>query len=558
MKRCILYARVSTEEQARSGYSLGQQIEALKGWAKAEGYEIVGEVQDGGHSGASLERPGLDHVRDLVSAGGVDAVLTQDRDRFSREPAYRFLLEKEFAEKGTRIRSLNDRGDDSPEGQLTDAIMDQLARYERAKTAERSRRGKVQKVRQGKIVAGHTANYGFAFNEDRDGYVIREDHMAVVRRIMHMVAEGTSIYSVKKTLEDEGVPTPPKPKQPEGGRRWSKRTIRDIVLDDLYRPLAHEEIGVLVGRQVAATLDPEKEYGIWFFNRRRTTFTPVSEVGPDGQRVYKKRQKTIEKPREEWIGVPIRLSGSGLSRTVVDEARDRIKDNVPTPKTGDRLMELRGVLYCGSCGSRMVANRVLQPRSKKPAYYYRCPTRQHEGKDACPDGKHHRAEKVEEKVWEAVMALRTTPDALIDALDRMIAEERNRHGDPERETRALADALSDLDGQRRRAQDLAIKGLLDPDELRARLAGMDEDRRALEHRMASLRDRKGEVAYLELLKADYLGMYGWAETERLAEATGEQRHEEYRRLRLRAEADGDGDVRLTWPVSIVSEEPSPR
>src|SRR5215208_5738072 len=86
-KRAILYARVSTDEQARSGYSLAQQLEALREYAAREGYEVLEEVSDPGQSGASLERPGMDSVRDLVAAGGVSVVLAQDRDRFAREPA---------------------------------------------------------------------------------------------------------------------------------------------------------------------------------------------------------------------------------------------------------------------------------------------------------------------------------------------------------------------------------------------------------------------------------------------------------------------------------------
>ena len=50
--RAILYARVSTDEQARSGYSLAQQLEALRGYCEREGYEVLEEVQDPGQSGA--------------------------------------------------------------------------------------------------------------------------------------------------------------------------------------------------------------------------------------------------------------------------------------------------------------------------------------------------------------------------------------------------------------------------------------------------------------------------------------------------------------------------
>src|SRR5215207_11679720 len=123
-KTAILYARVSTDEQVRSGYSLAQQVEALREYAAREGYEVLAEVTDPGQSGASLERPGMDRVRDLVAAGAVSLVLAQDRDRLSREPAYHYLLKKEFEEHGCSLRALNDRGDDSPEGELMDGVFD--------------------------------------------------------------------------------------------------------------------------------------------------------------------------------------------------------------------------------------------------------------------------------------------------------------------------------------------------------------------------------------------------------------------------------------------------
>src|SRR5215207_2257441 len=102
-KRAVLYARVSTDEQARSGYSLAQQLEALREYAAQEGYEVLEEVTDPGQSGASLTRPGMDRVRDLVAEGIVSTVLAQDRDRLAREPAYLYLLREEFAERGTAL-----------------------------------------------------------------------------------------------------------------------------------------------------------------------------------------------------------------------------------------------------------------------------------------------------------------------------------------------------------------------------------------------------------------------------------------------------------------------
>src|ERR687897_461908 len=182
----ILYARVSTKKQAEDDrYSIPQQLAALREYAAREGYEVLEEVEDPGYSGATLNRPGLDRVRDLVAAGGVSVLLAQDRDRFAREPAYLYLLREEFAPHGCTLRALNDRGDDSPEGQLTDGILDQIARFERLKIMERSRRGRQRKAREGKVLATHAPRYGFRLNAARDSYEINENEMEVIGRIFH-------------------------------------------------------------------------------------------------------------------------------------------------------------------------------------------------------------------------------------------------------------------------------------------------------------------------------------------------------------------------------------
>jgi site-specific DNA recombinase len=163
-------------------------------------------------------------VRDVVSAGGVSVVLAQDRDRFAREPAYHYLLRREFEEHGTKVRAINDRGDESPEGELTDGILDQLAKFERAKTAERTRRGKLQKARSGKVVGGHPVNYGFRMNTARDAYEVDERKMSVVWRIFRMIGEeGLAITAVAKVLNEEGEPGPT-------GGRWNTKAVRSFVL----------------------------------------------------------------------------------------------------------------------------------------------------------------------------------------------------------------------------------------------------------------------------------------------------------------------------------------
>jgi site-specific DNA recombinase len=261
--KVVAYARVSTDEQARSGYSIADQEEALRAWCAENGHELLEVVRDEGHSGAYLERQGLDRVRDLVEAGGVSLIVAQNADRLTREPGHRALLDEEFERFGTRLVALDD-WDDSHEGQLLRFLKGWVSKGERLKIAERTRRGKRQKAMQGRIVASPTAPYGFRLNEARDAYLVDDVQMATVRRIFQMVADGASLYGVKRALEAEAVPSP------SGGRLWNRSALRDFLKRDAYFPHTSAEVSTLVAPAVAAGLDPERSYGVAWASRHRT------------------------------------------------------------------------------------------------------------------------------------------------------------------------------------------------------------------------------------------------------------------------------------------------
>ena len=108
--------------------------------------------------------------------------------------------------------------------------------------------------------------------------------MAVVWRIFEMVGvEGKTLYAVKKSLDREGVPTPGR------ARYWSKPFIRSRILDDVYKPHTYAEVREVVAPELTARLDPEKRYGIWYYNVTRKKTRQVAEIGPDGSKVYSKR-----------------------------------------------------------------------------------------------------------------------------------------------------------------------------------------------------------------------------------------------------------------------------
>jgi site-specific DNA recombinase len=539
-QRAVLYARVSTEEQARSGYSLAQQMEALRVYAAQEGYEILEEVRDAGQSGASLERPGLDHVRDLVAADGVSVVLAQDRDRYTREPAHHYLLREEFKEHGCKLKALNDRGDDSPEGELMDGVFDQFAKFERAKTRERTRRGKLRKAQQGKIVAGHRPHYGFTYNANKNNYVIDPDEMRVVQRIFYMVGvEARSLRAVRKTLEAEGVPTP------GGARYWTQVFVRSAILDDVYCPYAYEEVETLVTPEILARLDQDQRYGIFWHNTKRNTYKQVSETGLNGK-TYRKKRKVTPKPREEWIAVPI--PDSGIPREWVDAAREEIKNNRRSPSTSGRFWELSGgLLRCGHCDANMRNYTTLGSRDPDVWYfYYRCARQAEKGSEACPHKKMYPVADVEHRVWEFVSDLLTDPDQLRADLDAMIEEERQgMHGEPEQEEKPWLRKLAQVESKRSRFQDMAAEDYITFDELGAKLSDLEKIRTTAVEKLEAIRNCQERIEEMEKDRDAILESYALRAPEALDELAPEERHQVYRMLRLRAAVKIGGTLEVS-------------
>jgi site-specific DNA recombinase len=519
----ILYARVSTDEQARSGYSLAQQLEALREYAAREGYEVLEEVSDPGQSGASLERPGMDRVRDLVALGGVAVVLAQDRDRFAREPAYHYLLKREFEEHGTKIRALNDRGDESPEGELTDGILDQLAKYEKAKIAERTRRGKLRKAREGRVICGATPTYGFRYNETRDGLLINEPEMRVVEKIFHLAANGVAVRAIQARLYAEGIAAP------KGGPLWDDRVLRRLIANDVYRPHSFEEIADLVTPEVAARLDSAKEYGIQWFNRKQASVHTVTELDGNGGRRYRKRTYVKLRPREEWIAVPV---PAHLPKNLVDRARSALENSKGYERKGlTRGWELRGLVRC-PCGSGM---GTLTSRSKGgPSYhYYTCVRRRKRGRLCTCTQKSLAAIDAESTVWGFISDLLQDPRKISAGMETLIGQERaTGPQEPVKEARLWQQKIAECVHKRSAYQDQQAVGLMTLEELGSKLQELDDARRLAQAELEALTRRQEHLEQLEEDREALLESMAEIVPDALEDLTPEERNKIYRMLRL--------------------------
>src|SRR4051794_14344751 len=225
--RAAIYARVSSDQQAERR-TIDSQVQDLLARAAADGRE-VGEAfrfLDDGHSGASLVRPALERLRDLVGMAAVDVLYVHAPDRLARSYAHQAVLIEEFARAGAEVVFLNRPIGQTPEDTLLLQLQGMFAEYERARIVERSRRGKRHLAQAGAVSVLSRAPYGYRYlgrREAEDGvarFEVVEDKAAIVRQIFHWVGEErVSLTMVCQRLFEAGVPSP------TGNARWNRSMI---------------------------------------------------------------------------------------------------------------------------------------------------------------------------------------------------------------------------------------------------------------------------------------------------------------------------------------------
>jgi hypothetical protein len=172
--------------------------------------------------------------------------------------------------------------------------------------------------------------------------------------------------------------------------------------------------------------------------------------------------------------------------------------------------------------------------------YYVCQRKIRDHNDACTN-KSHRAEKVEAHVWRFVSDLLKDPDRLRAGLDRMIEQERDgSRGEPEWEAKTWLEKLAETDRRRDGYLELAADGLMNRDELRTKLAALEDTRKTAERELKLIRDRKERMEVLERDKELLLASYADALPEALDELAPEERRQIYAMLRLRVNVGSDG------------------
>ena len=554
MIRAGLYGRVSTQEQAQKGYSIDGQLSELRPAVEGMGRTIAAEIVDAGYSRDNIERPGIDELLDLAADGAIDEAWAWKWDRYGASPVPE-VLAAQLADSGVTLRSLDDSGE-GDDAEFMNGIKSLISKRELRDMVRRTRTGRLEKARRGLIVATGLPDYGFRFNETRDGYVVDEEKMPVVRRIFREIAGGSSLNSLVQRLNREDI-APPGGSNGKSGK-WNIQFITNAIKDDVYKPYSHSDVRALVRPEVAERLDKAATYGIYWYNKQRvkTIKTTVSD-GMGGKR-QKRRHVSTALPRSEWIAIPV--PDAGIPLEVVEAARVGIKDNVRPSKAGGRFWELDGAVRCGICGRAISPKRVKRPSGHNYDFYLCTYTWRNQ---TCTNGKTFPARKLEARVADFVTDLLSDEGRLIEQVDALIEREREALRNPEPETKAWRAKIEEYDRKRAKYQEMYAADAMTLTELKTALTDLEDLKAAAEKEQKATEQRAERIAGLERDKAALQEMYRQRALQGgLADFTPEERHKIYRRLRLTVrvypdhaiDVDGELPLALTYldsPLMVV-------
>ena len=197
------YVRVSTQEQAKEGYSIGEQIERLTKYCAAMEWTLYRVYTDPGFSGASTDRPGLQEMINDVQAGKLQKIVVYKLDRLSRSQLDTlYLIEKVFLANGCDFVSMNENFDTStPFGRAMIGILAVFAQLEREQIKERLMMGLDARAKDGKWRGG-TPPFGYDY--ENDTLRINEHDALIVKTIFEMFLAGSPLQQIETFLISKG------------------------------------------------------------------------------------------------------------------------------------------------------------------------------------------------------------------------------------------------------------------------------------------------------------------------------------------------------------------
>jgi site-specific DNA recombinase len=460
-KTAAFYARVSSDQQ-RQEQTILSQTAALLEYGQSHQYVVPPEwrFEDNGYSGATLVRPALERLRDLIAEGAIERLLVYSPDRLSRNYAYQVLLLEEFARHGAEVVFVQAPAADTPEQRLMLQFQGMIAEYERAQIAERCRRGKRCRAKAGLVnVLSSKAPYGYRYVKKTEQaqayYEVLEREASWVREIFRRYTlEGQSIRGLTDWLNQEPAPT----RSRTAG--WVAATVWGILTNSAYRGRAY--------------------YGKTQPGPPTQRMTRVSRLkGPYPRHVPSKRRR----PPEEWIEIAVPAL---VSEETFGLAQDRLQLSKKFSPRRTRLPTLlQGLLVCEHCGYALCRSGGGNHGGKR-LYYYRCLglDRGSANGPVCR-ARPVRVEQLDQLIWEQIWQWLNRPELIQQEIERRL-QEIHQSSPLEQRQAEVSKELARVEQQTDKLIDAYQEGLIDLAELRSRIPEIKKRQTALDNEQQSL------------------------------------------------------------------------
>ncbi len=228
--RVALYTRVSTEDQAREGFSLDAQLDRLRMFAAAQSWTIAGEYVDEGHSGRTTKRPAYQQM--MEDRGKWDTLLVLKMDRIHRNSRNFMVMMDQLTRDGKGFASVTESLDTSTAmGRFVMDIIQRIAQLESEQIGERVYFGMEQKAKTSGGSLGRPAPFGYEYGPDRR-FVIVEEEAPWVRGIFERFRRGERKQAIADWLNEHGPAT-------RRQRPWTVWNVTHILTNPVYAGALH-------------------------------------------------------------------------------------------------------------------------------------------------------------------------------------------------------------------------------------------------------------------------------------------------------------------------------
>ena len=430
--KVVLYVRVSTAEQAKEGYSIGEQIERLKKYCEAMGWIVVAIFVDPSYSGGDMNRPGLRDMIKTVQDEDIDKVVVYKLDRLSRsQKDTLYLIEDVFLANQTDFVSMNENFDtSSPFGRAMIGILAVFAQLEREQIKERMGMGKEARAKEGKWHGGSTEPIGFDYNPATEELVANDYEIMQIKELAELFLNGTPLRTIETMFEEMGYT--------HKYGKWDSKTMRRVLRNKIYIKMI----------------------------KHRDEWYPGNQARVFDDKTFEKINKLLDARAEMY-----KLSGV---------------------KPGAQTTYLGGLILCKHCGGKYAKNSWPQ-RNGSRTTVYGCYSRMRKMKKMIKDpnckNKYWKMDELDNLVFDEIRKLAFDPEYF----NEVKRYQRDKTAEEPGKIAILEKEIAKVDEQISRFMDLYGIGKFTIDQVSQKVDPLNETRNKLVKELEALNAESGRL-----------------------------------------------------------------